>query len=391
MSASSTNRAVLMLIFAATSAPLGCGSRTGVLVTAPQDAGATIAPDGGAVILDSGNVADGGTNAEAGMPNTPCPGGESLCNGACVNEQTDPSNCGGCDRPCSQPCEAGQCLTTIASHQAEPWFVAVNATHIAWTSFPDVHVATVPKTGGAPHAIADQAGRLSGIALDATNAYWQAGDLMTAPVSGGPATMLASLGSWQMDMVAVSIAADQTSVYWSDSGNRALMRMSRTGGAPTTLADHVATALAVDSTSVYFTTPYDIDRVPIGGGPTSTLASGVTGSAIAVNSTNLYFVQWTQVLKVPLMGGAVSTLASQATSPTCQPCTPQPGTIAADDANVYWTGGDDGQSVVRMPAAGGEMVTIAAGQAAPAGIALDDTSVYWANAAGGTVMRLTPK
>jgi hypothetical protein len=44
----------------------------------------------------------------------PCASGETVCNGACVNLQTNFNNCGQCGDPCSNyfaqsSCVAGQC------------------------------------------------------------------------------------------------------------------------------------------------------------------------------------------------------------------------------------------------------------------------------------------
>ena len=53
-----------------------------------------------------------------------CPSGETLCAARCVNTQSDPANCGGCDMRCGMDptrhlvarCAAGLCMTVCEQH-----------------------------------------------------------------------------------------------------------------------------------------------------------------------------------------------------------------------------------------------------------------------------------
>ena len=51
-----------------------------------------------------------------------CAPGQSICNGACVNKQTDPNNCGTCGNSCgrSNLCSAGQCACDSVACAADP-------------------------------------------------------------------------------------------------------------------------------------------------------------------------------------------------------------------------------------------------------------------------------
>jgi hypothetical protein len=74
-------------------------------------AGACVAllPNGGA--CNAGAQCLSG-NCTGGICTAACGAGQVLCNGACVNEQTDPNNCGGCSIVCisGQSCNAGACV-----------------------------------------------------------------------------------------------------------------------------------------------------------------------------------------------------------------------------------------------------------------------------------------
>ncbi|CAN5452251.1 hypothetical protein BH09MYX1_BH09MYX1_57920 [soil metagenome] len=64
-----------------------------------------------------------------------------------------------------------------------------------------------------------------------------------------------------------------------------------------------------------------------------------------------------------------------------------PRGIAVDGTNVYFTN-DIGDTVMKVPVAGGPTVTFAAGQSGPYGIAVDASFVYWTNSQNGTLMKL---
>jgi hypothetical protein len=65
-----------------------------------------------------------------------------------------------------------------------------------------------------------------------------------------------------------------------------------------------------------------------------------------------------------------------------------PYSVAADQANVYWTSGIDSGAVFQEPAGGGTTVTLATGQYYPNYVVVDGTNVYWTTGQGGvgTVM-----
>jgi hypothetical protein len=60
----------------------------------------------------------GGSDAGGGdAPSLTCDPGLTACNGACVDTQTDSTNCGGCGTTCALSCSGGQCVTSCPSPQ----------------------------------------------------------------------------------------------------------------------------------------------------------------------------------------------------------------------------------------------------------------------------------
>jgi hypothetical protein len=209
-------------------------------------------------------------------------------------------------------------------------------------------------------------------------------------LNGGSTTTLAT-GTF----FAGGIAVNATSVYWGTygyisggSGTAGTVNVvPLAGGAKTTLAYTTDPySVAVDAISVYWN--YPVERMPLGGGATVTLAaSGANQSfstqTIAVDASNVYWADPSTgtVNRVPTGGGTPTTLANA-----------QPRGIALDAANVYWTDGTG--AIMKVSLGGGSPTTLATGQTNAFGIAVDSTSVYWTNQgvnSTGSVMKLTPK
>jgi hypothetical protein len=118
-----------------------------------------------------------------------------------------------------------------------------------------------------------------------------------------------------------------------------------------------------------------------------TLASAQTCPwGMAIDATNVY---WTDcgdptggyVLKVPKAGGEVVTLASG----------DRLSGIAVDDTNVYWVAGtSDGSSgaIMKVPVGGGTPTTLATRPGAPAHLVVDASYAYWVELVQGVVMKV---
>jgi len=205
---------------------------------------------------------------------------------------------------------------------------------------------------------------LASIAVDATTVYWandplvDTQSLMTAPLDGGPAALVAS--SAHTGSAALKFAVDHTTVCWTDPG--------------AALDDPSGAAIRMR---------------PIIGGSTRKFASAEGApTAIVADADFVYWKTADAVLRAPKRGGPPTTIAALAHTDVLR------DGIAVDDANVYVTSGEG--TIVKLAKGGvGTPVILVSGQT-PTAIAVDDHSVYWttwdASATDvGAIMRLTPK
>jgi hypothetical protein len=213
---------------------------------------------------------------------------------------------------------------TILGTAQIPFGVAVDATHLYWTSAadPDASASTssgllrmTPRSGGATEVLATSLQGLGNIALGPTGVYWVAtdGSLMRTPLGGGTSSTVVS----QPAGVRIScVAVDESDVYWASgtAGNTpsSILKMPLAGGAPLTLASGVGcNSLAVGSSFVVWDDLQGIESVPIGGGATTTVFSDANGpyASVAVDCGFVYWATGTQVMKAPLAGGPPTMLA----------------------------------------------------------------------------------
>ncbi len=313
----------------------------------------------------------------------------------------DPAGCAGrcsASSPSTAECIADSCRVTLADCQDSPVGIAVDATHVYWTTSGaqanawQGTVMKVPRAGGMPITLATGQPYPGDIAVDATSVYWIVGmnsyerAVMKLPLAGGTGTPLLSgqrsLGS--------SIAVDGTSAYFTDIGEGgnvgqgSVLKVAKDGGPPTTLAaaQWYPYAIALDADNLYWTNRGDgtnpmggsVMKVSLRGGTPVTLASGQTyPSAIAVDADNVYWLNGVayagtsaDIMKMPLQGGTPVTLASGHDTPVG---------IAVDSRNLYWTT-PGANSVMQLPLAGGTPTIFAIGKY-PLSIIANADWVYW--------------
>lgn len=340
------------LIFVFASATLGCelvvGSKEWTLRATPAD-GATLdgATDGGGALDD-----DGGRDGNA---------------------------------------PAVSDVVVIASGQAGPRGVALNATDVFWTNFDGNTVGTTPKNGDGgvapPYTGADHPGPLD-IVTYAQSVAWintKNGALVMKPLAATSGVTVYNCGT------ATRLAQDANNLYYTEvcSSGSNLWSLPKTG--TKTLFSQAFTpdrytTLASDGLSVFAARKADIAVI------TSGADAGVfepTPSEIldlAVDGTKVFWLTaaGTVNAKDKTGAGATQTLASG-----------QAGLarLALYQDWVFWTAGGatatDG-FVAYAPKDGSAAPKIVAkGQSQPFGIAVDESGIYFANAGSGTIAKVT--
>lgn len=180
------------------------------------------------------------------------------------------------------------------------------------------------------------------------------------------------------------IAVDVTNVYWADTnaGNPGTVNKVPLGGGPTTA---LATgqlypgSLAVDATTLYWASSNEeaVKKVPIAGGPVTTIATGENGPCcLVLNATDLYYHSTRGIVRFPLAGGTATAL----------PSTYGVGfSLALDATNVYWrvdvSGGLTAQ-LLKMPLDGSSAPVSLITSSSMGALVVNGSTLYWTMPAG---------
>jgi len=257
-------------------------------------------------------------------------------------------------------------------------------------------------TGGGWTTFATRPSTVSYLAVDATNLYWiESGAVMkcaTSECECNPTVVAPAIEP-------VWIAADGTSVYWTDdidAGESVLKKCAATGcvGDPTVIATGRALwNFALDATNVYwieFTDSWAVMTCPLAGcagAPTTitTVPSGNDSPAeIVVGDEAVY---WSNLGLGDLSDGPVLGCAKTGCSSPPVVIDWPTLVIAAHGSSLYWAGASNVETCVPQGSVcNGAQLAPAAGEVL--GIAVDsDGVVYWTTAHGGafaTVQKCAP-
>jgi hypothetical protein len=366
-----------------------CGSIIGIKSLTPGD---------DEELGDAPNGSDGPAEATSDSTVLVDGGGD----GSCGDVTKSADHCGRCNHSClGGECKAGVCqATSIATGQGEVSGIALDATYVYFASLTSEFVARVPKAGGSVAKIASATGPLTRyVAVNATHVYWSSGEAPGAvsrcPVAGcaGAPEVLATPNR------PLGIALDSTHVYWANRNSPELRRKPIAGGAEEHVADSMGgapVAVAIDKSQLFWIADFtgEVERQDPSDASSATIGvNGTSGRALVLDSK---FVYWGAAIDLGELG-KISRAARDGTG-SVQPIGPAQGdpiALAVDPKLVYWTawdrrtdGGVVSAAVYSCVVAGcaGAPTTVAAAQDLPRGIAVDDTAIYWG--ANGVVMKL---
>lgn len=331
--------------------------------------------------------------------NCACAAGFSQCAGACVEVNTDPSNCGACGNVCAAGdiCVEGECaaaLQVVTTLGNSAGGIAVDGANVYYTDSATNTVWQVDKNSFAKTELATNQPQPGPITFDSSYVYWTSGGgraVLRAPI--GAATPFQVVAS--TNLIAYSLVVDDTNVYWGEGAEGTGTLYSATkagGGTPKQLATGTAGIYAQDANNLYSATA------------TWQAIGGYTVSAFALNKTTLAVTYlglggyglWFATDNANFY--AIGTGSSNGTgyelyreAKTLGPILADPipiqpyGTIAAETCGVYWASGTTIYKAVPGGAPPRKLTTAAC---CATDVALDDSYVYFID---GNAIRRIPK
>lgn len=325
-----------------------------------------------------------------------CPGAHgAACGESCVDLDEDEDHCGGCGNACPNTascvegtCECPDAQTICADTCVDTGSDADNCGGCG--------VKCDGTCGGGRCYEVLASGytfTFYSIVLDASNVYFGTSDqLVRVPKSGGKATPLATAQGCP-----AYIALDATNIYWMNgcAGGGEIQRRPIAGGTTTTLAQAAGQqAMTTNATNAYWS-EYDlktkvakIRSVPLAGGTATdvltTAANALFITELATYGSNLYFAGYEDVGKryslyrLPMSGGTPSVLVEEA----------RVMQLAIDGAALFWT---DQTGPIKRIALPGPAAATTVAEGTPGevwGLAFDSSNVYWTEIFGDKLSRV---
>jgi hypothetical protein len=330
---------------------------------------------------------DGGADArmEAGLV---CDAGLTPCGATCVEEGTDPANCGACGRVCpglgGGSCSNGSCQAKqITSDDVGP--LQADGTYIFYATSGS-SIWRVKPDGTGKMSLAPAGNAPDHMALDPNNVYWSERTSYTVRKVGkdgtGP-TILADGGN------VYGVTTDGTDVFWADNkGNVGEVTVGGTVLNPIATGQSQPYGITNDTGTVYFTGSNScpsgyVAAVAKDGGVVQTIASNISGpTSVVVDNGHAYWIDGCMtgadagVWRSDLGGENLNkTLLAQNQN--------KPQWVWYDTSTItlYWANQGDG-TIMKVSAFSGAPVTVVSGQSSPGWVSTDAEFVYWGTPTG---------
>ncbi len=217
----------------------------------------------------------------------------------------------------------GTGVTTLVTGQTNPFGVAVDASHLYWST--DVSsrggaIMEADLSGANPHALISGLNNPYGVAVDASHIYWTSyadSTIMEANLDGTGVTTLVS-STWEP----AALAVDASHLYWTDTADNWIWTSNLDGSNAHKIVTTVnyPFAIAVGSSGIYWAVTGSNSGSDgavwaaglDGSNPTSLVPSQAHPDGIAVDASHLYWANANTgtIMSADLQGTGVTTLVS---------------------------------------------------------------------------------
>lgn len=339
---------------------------------------AALAACGGGVSLGGGT---GGGGASATSATT-----SSASTTSATTSAVTSSGSGGADAGVQSACPEGGTILRALPPSSGPIDVAVDATHVYWSSETAGKVERAFKADGAnPQVLVEGLKSPRGIALWEGFLYFVQYDPISVP---GRVPVTLGAVEWAFDSLGAFPGLDITvqgeHVYFTTEPDDVWYAKNPFDNAYLAFSSNIqARGITSDDQRAYWVNAggSTVMSSPLGSGVQTTLASGQNiPSAIAVDGVHVFWANEGD--------GTIRRAEKDTGANLVELASSAPGSrgLAVDLTHVYWTNLETG-TVSRVPKDGGSIEVLCTGQGGPYGVALDDEAVYWVNQKDDEVMR----
>jgi hypothetical protein len=386
----------------------------------------------GPVLALGCDVYDATLVLDASTPETAVEACATMCNGACVDTQTDKNNCGTCAETCEVSCTAGLCTPTpLATSLGAPHGIVINGSSLYVAEFGGINIFSLSKIDGT--GLKNFAtGQIfpDRLATDGTTLWWTDNANITSDPGGALEEEFLSQAycnaqslstyCWLANKLPApyGIAVQGTTLFFTttaqtnvgcpglwasavlscSTGGCAAIPDCATSGGPTVLASNQTqlAGIAADAKNIYWADSGAhvirfCGQPTCSGGPQTFADNLGTPYDVVSNGTTVFFTDRTagNLYACPTTGcgSSPTVLATGLVDPLL---------LAVDTKSVYATLYMGGSIVsCSLPSCAGGATTLAKNLKGPYGIVSDGTYIYWteegssgANSTDGSISKL---